>query len=405
MQSMGHEDGRFEGVLGRRIRHASSFGEARPRRDKGAWLWSTAFLRRREDQSHESPRRASGFDNLLRPVLDAVPLALVLVDDVDRIVVANGVAEHLFGYPADGLLGVPFDTLVPRDAGSEESPQALLATRADGSQWAIDLHSHAVRFGGHVATLLVVHDAALRQRAEREAARQRDELAHLSRVAMLGEISGALAHELNQPLSAILSNAQAAQRLMRHESPDLTEVGDILGDIVADDRRASDIIQRLRKWLRKDNAEHEPLGVNGLVLDVLHLVRRDLQRRGVDVQLELAGELTLIAGDRIQLQQVLLNLMLNGCDAMAGSTQRVLRVRTTACERGARVEVNDRGAGIAPEILHTMFEPFETTKPDGMGMGLAVCRTIVDAHGGRIWATNAPGGGACVAFDLPGAPR
>jgi C4-dicarboxylate-specific signal transduction histidine kinase len=241
-----------------------------------------------------------------------------------------------------------------------------------------------------------------RQRHERESALQRDEVAHLSRVAMLGELSGALAHELNQPLSAILSNAQAAQRLLRVDPPDLTEIGDILADIVTDDRRAGEIIQRLRKWLRKENAEHLPLAVNDVVLDALHLVRGDLLHRGIDTQLELAGDLPRVAGDRIQLQQVLLNLVMNGCDAMDGvPLPRVLRVRTTETGRGVRVDVVDGGRGIAPSIAATMFDPFETTKATGLGMGLAVCRTIVEAHGGRIWADDAPGGGAHVSFELP----
>jgi len=247
---------------------------------------------------------------------------------------------------------------------------------------------------------------AERRRHERESALQRDELAHLSRVAMLGELSGALAHEINQPLSAILANAQAAQRLLRMDPPELTEIGDILADIVTDDRRAGDVIQRLRTWLRKEHVEHVAVGVNDLVLDTLHLIRSDLLHRGIDVQLELSGDLPRVAGDRIQLQQVLLNLIMNACDAMdAVPFPHVLRVSTTETGIGARVDVVDRGPGIASTIFATMFDPFESTKSSGLGMGLAVCRSIVDAHEGRIWADNLPGGGARLSFELPEMPR
>jgi two-component system sensor kinase FixL len=271
----------------------------------------------------------------------------------------------------------------------------------DGSEVPVDVDARPMRFGGRNMQLVVLVDIAERRRREREAAEQREELAHLSRVAMLGELSGAVAHEINQPLSAILTNAQAAQRMLRGSSPDLAEIDAILADIVADDRRAGEVILRLRKWLRKEHVEHESVSLNGVVLDTLHLVRADLLHRGVDVHLELAGELPRITGDRVQLQQVLLNLVMNGCDAMDGIPLRVLRLRTCRTRDCVRVEVIDRGHGISPAIARTMFEPFQTTKASGMGMGLAVCRSIIEAHGGCIVADDLPEGGARVAFELP----
>ena len=336
-------------------------------------------------------------------LLDAAPTAFLLVDAEGRVAVANVSAERLLGYPKDGLPGVSIDSVLPACARGGEQ----LAVRPDGSHAPIGVETRPLRLGGLDCLLVVLSDVAERQRHEREAARQRDEIAHLSRVAMLGELSGALAHELNQPLSAILSNAQAAQRLLRADGATAGEsdaiLCEILTDIVADDRRAGEIIQRLRKWLRKEHAEHVPLAVNDVVLDALHLVRGDLLHRGVDVHLELAGELPKVDGDRILLQQVLLNFVMNGCDAMDGlPLPRLLRVRTCdSAGGGVRVEILDLVRGIAPSILPTMFEPFETTKPDGMGMGLAVCRTIVESHGGRVFARDLPEGGACVGFELP----
>jgi two-component system sensor kinase FixL len=244
------------------------------------------------------------------------------------------------------------------------------------------------------------------RRREQDAARHHDEIAHLSRVAMLGELSGALAHAHHQPRASILTNAQAAQRMLhaRGSAASTKVLEEILADIVAEDRRAGEVIQRLRKWLRKEHAEYVPLVMNDVVLDSLRMVRTDLLRRGADVQLELGGNLPVVEGDRILLQQVLLNFVINACDAMDGlPLPHLLWVRS--CESangGVCVEVLDRGRGIAPSILPLMFEPFQTTKPGGMGMGLSVSRNIIESHGGRVLARVRPEGGACVGFELPG---
>ena len=339
----------------------------------------------------------------VRALLDAAPIAFLLVDAEGRVAVANVSAERLLGHPNNSLPGVSIDSVLPACARGGEQ----LAARPDGSHAPIGVETRPLQLNGRDWLLVTLSDVSERQRHEREAARQRDEIAHLSRVAMLGELSGALAHEINQPLSAILCNAQAAQRLLRTDGATAGEsdaiLCEILADIVADDRRAGEVIQRLRKWLRKEHVEHVPLAVNDVVLDALHLVRGDLLHRGVDVHLELAGELPKVDGDRIQLQQVLLNFVMNGCDAMDGlPLPHLLRVRARESDcGGVRVEVLDHGRGIAPSILPRMFEPFETTKPDGMGMGLAVSRSILESHGGRVFARDLLEGGACVCFELP----
>jgi two-component system, LuxR family, sensor kinase FixL len=228
-------------------------------------------------------------------------------------------------------------------------------------------------------------------------------MAHLARVAMLGELSGSLAHELNQPLSAILSNAQAAQRLLARNPPELEKVTEILADIVKSDKRAGAVITRLRSLLKKEEAQHHPLDMNEVVQEVLALMNSDFLNRQVRVHAELAPELPAVTGDRVQLQQVLLNLFINGCDAMAGSrAQRGLMVRSESISgRNVRVSVSDRGTGIPPADLERIFDPFVTTKPQGLGLGLAVCRSIVAAHDGRLWATNNPDGGATLTIELP----
>ena len=234
--------------------------------------------------------------------------------------------------------------------------------------------------------------------------RQRAELAHLSRVTMLGELSGSMAHELNQPLTAILSNAQAAQRFLADDQPDLSELRDILGDIVAQDKRAGEVIRRLRLLLKKGEVQQHPLSVNEVVLEVLRLVRSDLVNQNFTAHTELAPGLPLVRGDGVQLQQVLLNLVMNACEAMAGAERdaRQFTIRTDRSEDGCvRVSVVDCGPGIAPEKLEQIFESFYTTKAQGMGLGLAVCRSIITAHNGKLWATNNPGRGATFHFTLP----
>ncbi len=252
------------------------------------------------------------------------------------------------------------------------------------------------------------NDITARKQAEQELAQQRNELAHLSRVTMLGELSGSLAHELNQPLTAILSNAQAAQRFLARDDADLNEVRAILADIVAEDKRAGEIIHRLRLLLKKGEVQRQSLDLNEVVLEVLKLVRSDLVNHGISAQTQLAPALPAIKGDRVQLQQVLLNAVMNACQAMArvAPADRTLVVRTVASDGdGVQVEIADRGCGIPPENLERVFEPFFTTRTEGLGLGLAVCRTIIDAHGGKIWATNNAERGATFYFKLPTAPE
>jgi C4-dicarboxylate-specific signal transduction histidine kinase len=253
----------------------------------------------------------------------------------------------------------------------------------------------------------VTLDITRRKNAELEAQRQRAEFTHLSRVTMLGELSGSLAHELNQPLTAILSNAQAARMFIAREPVDLVELGEILEDIVVNDKRAGEIILRLRKMLVKEAVTHEPVAINDVVQEVLKLMHSDLVNRGVVVNVQLASDAPEVVGDRIQLQQVLLNLLINACDAMEGNVaaERVVAVRTEAIEHGVRVSVEDRGCGVPDDQVAAIFAPFFTTKKQGLGLGLAVCQSIIAAHGGVIRAANNAARGAVFTFELGAGAR
>jgi len=247
-----------------------------------------------------------------------------------------------------------------------------------------------------------------RRRAEEKILTQRTELAHLTRVSTVGQMTSALTHELNQPLGAILRNTDTAEILLQKAAPDLHELRAILADIRKDDERAGRVIDRMRSLLKRRNLELRPLVLTDVLTETLALAAPDAQRRLVVLNLKTTDELPLVRGDRVHLQQVLLNLILNGMDAMAGiaKAQRQLLIQATvAADGGAEVAVSDAGTGFPADNCDRLFKPFYTTKPDGMGMGLAISKTIMEAHGGKIWAAKNPStNGATFTFYLPAYP-
>jgi len=356
-----------------------------------------------------------------RLVVEAAPNAMVMINGEGKIELANAQTEAVFGYTRQELVGHPVELLVPERFRSQHpeyrriyqaNPTAramgagreLFGRRKDGSEVLVEIGLNPIYASEGPFVLASIIDISQRREAELELARQRNELAHFSRVTLLGQLCGSLVHELNQPLTAILSNAQAAQRFLAKDLADAEELSDILCDIVAEDKLAAEVIRRLRVLLRKGEVQLEPIDINELVDTVLKLVQSDFLNQNVAVYTDLAPHLPLIHGDGVQLQQVLLNLAVNGCDAMAGveAIERRLLVRTELVDgKNVRVSVADRGSGIPPEKMEHIFEPFFTTKTQGMGMGLAIGRTIISAHGGKLWATNNAKYGATFQFTLP----
>jgi signal transduction histidine kinase len=298
-----------------------------------------------------------------------------------------------------------------RQGGAEQRRRALVAGGGVGLPLATTLlYSHFVMMGSLPLPLLVTpsflvtvlvmavelsRGFLLNRQTRQELEELRSELARAGRVTALGQLATALAHELSQPLGAILRNAEAAELHLNGPSPDLDELREIVADIRRDDRRAGDVIEQMRALIKRRTLQMNPLALNELVQDVISLVHSDAMARHVAIDCAVAPGLPVVAGDRVHLSQVLLNLIMNGMDAIQtspGSNRRVV-IEARPREHGKiEVAVTDSGPGVPPEVIDKVFDPLYTTKSDGLGMGLPISRTIIEAHGGRLWAEHAPGG-------------
>jgi len=247
-------------------------------------------------------------------------------------------------------------------------------------------------------------DITERKEAALAAQRHLNQLAHVARVTTMGELAASLAHELNQPLTAILSNAQAAQRFLAANPADLGEVRDILRDIVQDNSRAGEVIRRLRELAKKGDLEVAVLDLPALVRDIVLLLHSDAVLHNVNIVVEIDPGAPQIQGDKVQLQQVILNLLLNAFQAMKDCpvNERQVTIRTELGDNHmAMIAVHDRGVGLGGDQLEKIFQPFYTTKSDGLGMGLTISRSIIEAHGGRLWTENNADRGATFYFTVP----
>jgi PAS domain S-box-containing protein len=377
-------------------------------------LVGNLLKRRRAEQSlRESEERLS-------LAMAAADLGVWMLDTARNQAWASPNWRRLFGVPATAPISL--ETVLERvhaaDRGAMESAvRRAIEGRGDyASEYRIVLPDGTQRWiaararlapaaGKKQARLLGVSvDITERKRAEQQVQLQRDELAHVSRVAAMGELAASVAHELNQPLGAILSNAEAAELFLQQDPPALGELREILADIRKDDERAGEVIRRMRALLRKHELERQVLDLNPLTQDVLRLVSAGAVLRKTAINSDLAPGLPPVLGDRIHLQQVLLNLILNAIEAMAVQPPEQRRLTVNTRHGGnsmVQLSVCDSGPGIPPENLPRLFEPFFTTKQSGIGMGLSISRKIVEAHHGRIWAENNPTGGAIFHVAIP----
>ena len=381
----------------------------------------------RESAGHDTAKGVLSNDGetrarlLVETSLDAV----LSIDAQGCITEWNARAEEIFGWPREEVIGkVLSETLIPvsyRDA-HERGLQRFLRSgvgpilnqrveitglRRNGDEFPVELSVTPYRLGNAWAFSGFVRDITERKRAEASMRRYREmeaQLAHHNRVAAMGQMSATIAHEVRQPISAAITNAHVALHWLDADPPDLERVRGSLARIVRNNERASEVVDRVRNFVKKSPLMMEELELNGAISEVVDLVRGEAGNKDVSVHKRLSHHLPAVDGDRTQIQQVTLNLLLNAIEAMSSSalSSRMLVVTTRPSKLGgALIAVRDSGPGLPKADLEQVFEPFHTTKPDGLGMGLAICRSIIEAHGGRLWATANRSTGATFQFELP----
>jgi PAS domain S-box-containing protein len=362
-------------------------------------------------------------EELWRAAFENNPTMFFMVDAAGTILSVNPFGAEQLGYTVDELIGRPVLDVFHEDdregvtrkfgACLEALGQTMRwefrKVRKDGKVIWVRESARAVRGPKQeVIVLVACEDITDAKRAEEALAQARTELAHVTRVTTMGELAASIAHELNQPLAAIVTNANASLRWLARQPPDVDEARQATVRIVSEGTRAGEIIERVRALTRKTPVRKEWLDVNELLAEVVVLTRAEAHKSRVSVQTRLPVDVPPVVGDRVQLQQVVLNLMVNAIEAMSriadGPRNLVI---SSGCEGPDRVVVTvaDSGAGVDPEAVQRLFDAFFTTKAEGLGMGLAICRSIVESHGGRIWATANLPRGAIFHFTLPSGPR
>jgi PAS domain S-box-containing protein len=350
-----------------------------------------------------------------RAIVSALPDLTFLLDADGRYLDAHPRDERNLLMPADQFIGKHVTEVMPPDLAALFVPcfKQVASGGTAQADYSLTINGELRQYEARMVPcgsnkiLAVVRDVTEGKRAQHEAERARLELAHVTRLTMLGEITASLAHELNQPLTAILANAQTARRSLTGDVARPMDVGALLDEIGNAGQRAGDIIRRLRSWFAREHVPPQRLDINEIVREVEGFLHSELIIR--QVRLKLAGprHVPAVLADRVQIQQVLLNLALNGMEAMHERPvkERLLTITTSHVDREVQVAVRDRGTGLASNKIEQLFEPFFSTKPAGLGVGLRICSSIIAAHEGRIWAANNDDVGATLFFTLPIAPE
>ena len=342
-------------------------------------------------------------EELFRLATEASPSGILLVDQTARIVLVNAHIEVLFGYQRDELIGNKVEMLITEGFAAAPAKAPAIGRRKNGNEFPIGVSVNSVRTAQGTLFLASVIDISARKRVEEEAQRRRDEISRLERLGLLGEMTASIAHEINQPLSGIIINAGTALRFMMRPNADLEELRDILVDVLADAHRAHRVIRNIRETITKGTAVRQRLAINDVISGVMHMVQPDAAVHSCELHASLAKELPIVEADPEQIQQVLINLLANAFDAVEKMPPSRRSVEVTTGSRGGavRVSVRDHGTGIPENARERVFEQFFSTKSQGVGMGLAIVRSIIEAHSGTITVEDTDGDGAQFTFTLP----
>jgi two-component system, LuxR family, sensor kinase FixL len=360
----------------------------------------------------------AGESAMLRSILETVPDAMVVIDQQGTIRQFSKAAERLFGWRAEEICGQNVRELMPspyreqhddylrRYLGTGERRiigigRVVVGQRRNGSTFPMELSVGEAHAGDRRLFTGFVRDLTERQQTRARLQELQDELLHVARLRSMGQMAAALAHELNQPLTATANYVAAALRLLDAPAPDPDRLRQALQLAAQQTQRSGEIIRRLRSYVARSDTARRPEPLGGLVEEAVALALVGLGDRGVTVKFAVTPDLPPVVADRVQVQQVLLNLIRNAVEAMDGSAVRELTLGATLWDCMVAVSVADTGSGIPPAIEAQLFQPFVTTKSDGMGIGLSVCRAIVDAHGGRLWCEPNAEGGTVFRFTLP----
>ena len=361
---------------------------------------------------------ALGGTALLRSILETVPDAMVVIDHLGGILLFSAAAERLFGYTADEVNGRNVSMLMPSPYREQHDSylarymttgerriigigRVVVGQRKDGGTFPMELAVGEVRHNGDRLFTGFVRDLTERQRTETRLQELQFELLHASRLRSMGQMAAALAHELNQPLTATANYVKAAQRLLGGTKPSPERLRQALDLAAQQTLRSGEIIRRLRGFVARGEVDRRPESVAKLIEEASALALVGAKERGIHVDLGLDADVPQVVVDRVQIQQVLLNLIRNAIEAMHGMSRRDLTVSIDQVEGMVQVSISDTGPGVAPDVQDRLFQPFVTTKEDGMGIGLSVCRTIIEAHGGRLWMEPNPEGGSVFRFTVP----